>query len=390
MEPADALVVDLEELAINRERAAEEERRADEKWRMLQEGQRLRNEAAEEEELRAKQAAAKLPRVRPPPPQASSSTAAPQQHIPQRGDDEYDGAGWTPRQQRALEVAMRTHPASAFESKKERWQAIAAAVPGQDARECVQRVRSVKITLKTHLPPPLLRLDADLLSSVLELLTGSELCIVAAVCKELTVAAHDDVLWLPLADTLPTKWAYSRRDREGEHCWSYTLRMRDGLWGMWRKLQEHRSGKCPYLRELGRVERGSFIPNGRLDYRVQYGVICELIQLETVKQEGLNHRVYKVVAEQLVTMSTNGRSGIPPDLHMTVREIYKTCYPGFGAGTGSGAFAPGLQAGGSSTKASTSGTMVGKGVATMTKKVQDEDMRKRLETRHEFFNLIPH
>lgn len=43
--------------------------------------------------------------------------------------------------------------------------------------------------------------------------------------------------------------------------------------------------------------------------------------------------------------------------------------PGFGAGTGSGAYSPGLQAGGSSTKASTSGAMLGKGVATMKKKV---------------------
>ena len=82
-----------------------------------------------------------------------------------------------------------------------------------------------------------------------------------------------------------------------------------------------------------------------------------------------------------MALSTDARSGVPGDLHMTVREIYKTCYPGFGAGTGSGAYAPGLQAGGSSTKASTSGSMLGKGVHTMTKKVQDEDMRKRLETR---------
>ena len=52
--------------------------------------------------------------------------------------------------------------------------------------------------------------------------------------------------------------------------------------------------------------------------------------------------------------------------------------------------APGLQAGGSSSKASTSGSMVGKGVATMLKKVADEEMRKRLETKHEFKHLIPH
>ena len=98
----------------------------------------------------------------------------------------------------------------------------------------------------------------------------------------------------------------------------------------------------------------------------------------------------KAVAEELVRLSANPRSVVPPDLHMTVREIYKTVYPGFGAGTGSGAYAPGLQAGGSSTKASTSGRMLGKGVATMTKKLVDEDMRKRLETRHEFMILINH
>ena len=75
---------------------------------------------------------------------------------------------------------------------------------------------------------------------------------------------------------------------------------------------------------------------------------------------------------------------------LQVREIYKTVYPGYGAATGSGAFAPGLQAGGSSTKASTSGAMLGKGVATMIRKVQDEELRARLETRHEFQILIRH
>ena len=115
-----------------------------------------------------------------------------------------------------------------------------------------------------------------------------------------------------------------------------------------------------------------------------------LVQLQAAQGDGLNHRTYKLVAEQLVGWSANPRSAVPPDLHMTVREIYKTCYPGFGAGTGSGAYAPGLQAGGSSTKASTAGHMLGKGVATMTKKLQDQEMRKRLDTVHEFFNLVSH
>ena len=127
-----------------------------------------------------------------------------------------------------------------------------------------------------------------------------------------------------------------------------------------------------------------------MDYRVTYGAICELVMLQAREDDGLSHRTYKAVAERLVALSANPRSAIPPDLHMVVREIYKTCYPGFGSGTGSGAYAPGLQAGGSSTKAGTSGTLLGKGVATMTKKVQDEDLRKRLETKHVFNHLVPH
>ena len=79
---------------------------------------------------------------------------------------------------------------------------------------------------------------------------------------------------------------------------------------------------------------------------------------------------------------------MPP--HKQVREIYKTCYPGFGAATGSGAYAPGLQAGGSSTKAATNGVMLGKGVAAITRKVEDENMRKRLDTRHVFLAFIKH
>eukprot|EP00965_Chrysotila_dentata_P261177 6214167-Pleurochrysis_carterae.AAC.1 len=49
-----------------------------------------------------------------------------------------------------------------------------------------------------------------------------------------------------------------------------------------------------------------------------------------------------------------------------------------------------ILAGGSSTKGGTSGVFLGKGVATMTKKVQDEEMRKRLDTTHEFLALIAH
>ncbi|KAL3893241.1 MAG: hypothetical protein SGPRY_014365, partial [Prymnesium sp.] len=200
------------------------------------------------------------------------------------------------------------------------------------------------------------------------------------------------------------------------------------LYGAWLKLQAHKAGECPYLEEIGTLQGTDFLPHGGvIHHRVQYGAICELVRLE-VKRQGkttrpvttplahfhcgslsagsLTARVYKAVAETLVQHSANPRSIVPHDLHMTVREIYKTCCaslafstsshprsqhssllltfsvsgvvidssenaadPGFGAGTGSGAYSPGLQAGGSSTKASTSGAMLGKGVATMKKKV---------------------
>ena len=55
-------------------------------------------------------------------------------------------------------------------------------------------------------------------------------------------------------------------------------------------LTEHRAGTHPYLKELGRIdERRCFHPHrGALPYRIKYGAICEL---------GLNHRVYKAVAD---------------------------------------------------------------------------------------------
>ncbi len=195
---------------------------------------------------------------------------------------------------------------------------------------------------------------------------------------------------MPIAESLPPDWAYSKRDRGGEPAWRYALRMREGLYGSWRMLTEHRQGLFPYLHQIGRVERGRFQPKEPLDHRVPYGVICELVQLQVAEDEALSHRTYKQVAETLVACSANARSPVPADLHMTVREIYKTCYPGFGAATGSGAYAPGLQAGGSSTKASTSGSMLGKGLATMHSKVEDENMRKRLDTRHEFLAFVKH
>lgn len=156
-------------------------------------------------------------------------------------------------------------------------------------------------------------------------------------------------------------------------------------------LTEHVAGSNPYLHALGAFGRGDrFEPTGGvLPYRLKYGAICELVMREAAAQGGLNHGVYKAVAETLISLSANSKSRVPPELHMTVREIYKTCYPGYGAGVGSGAYTPGLQAGGSSTRGSTTGSMLGKGVAALTKKASDEEMRKRLDTVHEFLALVP-
>ena len=444
-----------------RQLAAQEERRADEQWRQLMEGQRRRSEAAEEEAWKRAQEEREERRRQQRQPKASLIASGAQADgggtssshasaAPARDDDEPDAMGWTPREQRLLEAAMRANPptsagqsgdSSIEERKRRRWEAIAAAVPGRSVKEVVVRCRSLRQAVRAALPPPLLRLDADLLLLILEHVGGRALCNMACVNKELTSLAHDESLWMPMADALPSKWAYSKRDRGGEEPWAFTLRVREGLYGAWKKLNDHKAGcaawdtpghapqegcqqsraygllptaqvpfslpahmrvaalpppacrVCPYLNEIGTIERGTFKPSdGPLDYRVTYGAICELVQMQTKLDGGLSHRTYKAVAEQLVSLSANPRSAVPPELHMTVREIYKTCYPsgGFGAGIGSGAFAPGLQAGGSSTNSSTSGTMVGKGLTTSKKKVQDEEFRKRLDTKHTFLNLVPH
>lgn len=388
-----------------RQRAAEEDRRADEQWRKMKEVQRLREEEAEEAAWRRAQAAKEARRSsRGASSSSNGGGSSSNQHTapsaasaaaPLRDDDEPDAMGWSPKEQRLLEEAMRAHPPARgggnAEEKRLRWEAIAAAVPGRTVKDVVARCRVLREAVRKVLPPPLLRLDADLQLLILERVGGAALCAIACACKELVGIAHDDSLWMPIADALPAKWAYSKRDRGDEAPWAYTLRMRDGLYGAWKKLNDHEAGLCPYLAEIGTVVRGEFRPtDGKMDYRVTYGAICELVQLQAKRDDGLSHRTYKAVAETLVALSANPRSAIPPDLHMTVREIYKTVYPGFGAGIGSGAFAPGLQAGGSSTKGSTAGTMLGKGVATMLKKVEKEETRKRLDTKHTFFNLVAH
>ena len=268
---ADADAGDQYDEEALRQRAAAEERLADEKWRQLQEEQRRREEAQEREAWRKaqeaqaalaeRQQAARQRRFQEQQEQRAAAAAAAKaaasggatgQEARPRGENEADAAGWTPLEQKALEAALRACPAGGFATKNERWQAIAARVPGRTAKQCLQRCQQLKGAVVKALPPPLLRLDADLLFLVLERLGGRALCACAAVCKELLPSAHDDLLWTPMAEALPDKWRYSRRDRDGEPPWKYTLRTHEALYGSWRKLQEHRQGLCPYLPELGR------------------------------------------------------------------------------------------------------------------------------------------
>ena len=158
-------------------------------------------------------------------------------------DEVPDAMGWTPREQRALEDALRRHPPTT--EPRARWQAVAATVGSKGVRQCVQRCRSVAAAIRASLPPLLLRLQPDLLLSILEWLDGCDLCAVACACQELRGAAHHDVLWLPIANAVPEKWAYRHVHREGEPPWACALRVRYGLYGSWKMLTEHRSGKCP-------------------------------------------------------------------------------------------------------------------------------------------------
>lgn len=226
---------------------------------------------------------------------------------------------------------------------------------------------------------------------VLDVLDGADLCELACACKELSKACHDDQVWLRLAERLPGSWTYSMSSFENEPPWKYVLRMRFALHGAWKKLLDHRAARFPYLRELGTLVGHSFRPaGGVLPYKMRYGAVCELVQLEAAEAGApVSAATYRAVAEYIAAHSPNTRSYTPPQ-HMTVREIYKTCYPGFGAGTGSSGVAPGVLSGGSSTKGGTLGGMIGKGVATMVGKQGDEDQRKRLDTQHEFFSLINH
>lgn len=296
---------------------------------------------------------------------------------------------WTEQQQAALEMALRTYPTSM--DRRRRWDSIATAV-GKHARECLRRCRELNAAARAKLPPPMFRLSHDSLLLVLDFLSGSDLCAFASVCKAATSTAHDDSLWSKLGKSLPESWHYDRTDRGGEARWRYVLRVRVALHGAWRRLKEHQAGHNPYLAEIGAVCGDRFEPTGRvLPYRMTYGAVCELVMLQ-VRRDGdktVNAGTYRAVAEFITSHSANSKSYAPP-IHMAVREIYKVCYPGFGSGVGSTGTAPGVQAGGSSTTAGTSGSMVGRGLATMTKRVGDEELRKRLDTLHVFFSLINH
>lgn len=285
--------------------------------------------------------------------------------------------------------------------------------------------------------PPLTLLDldatnADSMLAILEWLGGGDICSCAQVCKDLTDVSHNDSLWLPIAAGLPSKWTYTERERTNEAPWVYTLRIRHGLYSasVWKKLDDHRKGACPYLSELGSVVDGTFVPDkSRLNYAsaaLKYGTVCELIQLEAAREGGVSHRTYKRVAKEIVGMSADAKTAVPDDIHMVVREIYKSCYAGFG--TASGATSSGNGFGESGTLAHViarkgvarrvsrestggvpgsprspagrspggkTGSPAGKGgspasgsVGGPSARAADDEMRKRLEMQHSFMSLV--
>lgn len=122
-----------------RRRAYEMERRADEVWRIMHKEQRRRSDEAElkarptaeqvasQAESRRQQALEQHARER--------QQRALEEASVQRGDDEADATGWTPREQRELQAALRACPAKDFASAGARWQAVAAQLPGRTAKE---------------------------------------------------------------------------------------------------------------------------------------------------------------------------------------------------------------------------------------------------------------
>lgn len=82
-----------------------------------------------------------------PPGLATSTAAAPDQPVATVAASE---AEWSTDQQKRLEVALRTFPASAG---AERWDRIAEQVPGKTKAECVRRYKEIAAALKASKAP---------------------------------------------------------------------------------------------------------------------------------------------------------------------------------------------------------------------------------------------
>ena len=293
------------------------------------------------------------------------------------------GGAWTAVEQRQLELAMR-HTRAANCTVKQRWTHIANLVQSKTPAECLARAKTIAKALRRYALLPLLPHDS--LLCVLKKLSGPDLCALACTCRALRAAAHDDLLWFKLCQSLPLSMHYEACDRNGEPVWKYCLRVRFALHGAWRMLLEHNAGRNPYLAEIGELVDGNFTPtHGVLPFRMKYGAIAELVQLQVKKDGQLTAATYREVANFITAHSANSRSYSAP-IHMSVREVYKLCYPGYGSGVGASGVAPGVQAGGgSSSKASTGVLFSSKG-----KRVADEERRKRLDSVIEFFALVNH
>ena len=294
----------------------------------------------------------------------------------------------------------------------------------------------IDLSASEDAPLDLLRLNAefsDAMVSILERMTGPDLCKMACICKDLRDAAHDEVLWMPLARELCADWTAATNPRfADEPTWAYTLRVRHAMLSssVWKKLDDHRNGCCPYLQELGTVVSGKWLPDTTKISTVnacnlKYGAICELVLLEAARDGGhVSHRCYKAVADEISKLAADTKTATPEDTHMVIREIYKSCYAGFGMA--SGASSAGMGFGEPGTLAN---VIARKGVARRVSREKmgesgcgrrtprasrekvggacspssprsptfkpspvrgllDEEMRKRLEMQHNFMSLV--
>ena len=278
-------------------------------------------------------------------------------------------------------------------------------------------------------PLDLLRLNnsfSDAMLSILERLDGRALCACACVSKDMTAAAHEEALWSSFASELSSDWTSSTNSRfSDEPAWAYVLRVRHTMLSksVWTMLDDHRRGCCPYLAEIGTVVSGKWIPDTtRLESihkcNLKYGAICELVHLEAAREGGsVSHQTYKAVAQEIAKLAADSKTATPEDTHMVIREIYKSCYAGFGMASGaslagmgfgeSGSLAQVIARKGVVRRVSREGTggangrrgsrenmtsprspvssPVNKGAA---RGPLDEEMRKRLEMQHNFMSLV--